>query len=233
MKRINIAIDGHSSCGKGTLARHLAQQLGYVMIDSGAMYRAVTLAALRAGADITSEKEIEALLPGLQIGFEINPDNGRSEVLLNGVNEEKSIRTMEVAAAVSPVSKHSAVRRFLVDMQRQMGRDKGVVMDGRDIGTVVFPDAELKIFMTASPEIRAGRRFRELQQTGVVTTLDEVLENLNSRDQQDSSRADSPLRMAEDARLLDNSSLGIEEQAGIALGWAREAMEGNGGSSAS
>jgi cytidylate kinase len=126
------------------------------------------------------------------------------------------------------VSKHSAVRRFLVDLQRRMGAEKGVVMDGRDIGTVVFPDAELKIFMTASPEIRASRRFRELQQTGVETSLEAVLDNLNNRDQQDSSRADSPLRMAEGARLLDNSSISIAEQADMALGWAREAMEGNG-----
>jgi cytidylate kinase len=228
MKRINIAIDGHSSCGKGTLARHLAEQLGYVMIDSGAMYRAVTLAALRAGADIQSEESLAALLPAVDIAFKVNPDNSRSELWLNGVNEEKNIRTMEVAAAVSLVSKHSAVRRFLVDMQRRMGAEKGVVMDGRDIGTVVFPDAELKIFMTASPEIRASRRFRELQQTGVETSLEAVLDNLNNRDQQDSSRADSPLRMAEGARLLDNSSISIAEQADMALGWAREAMEGNG-----
>jgi cytidylate kinase len=233
MKRINIAIDGHSSCGKGTLARHLAEQLGYVMIDSGAMYRAVTLAALRAGADIQSEESLAALLPAVDIAFKVNPDNGRSELWLNGVNEEKNIRTMEVAAAVSPVSKHSAVRRFLVDMQRRMGAGKGVVMDGRDIGTVVFPDAELKIFMTASPEIRATRRFRELQQMGVETTFEAVLDNLNNRDQQDSSRADSPLRMAEGARLLDNSSISIAEQSEMALSWAREAMEGNGESTAS
>lgn len=225
MKKINIAIDGHSSCGKGTLARYLSQALGYVMIDSGAMYRAVTLAALRAGTDVQDEAALTALLPGLDISFRQNPENGRSELWLNGVYEEPNIRTMEVANSVSAVSKHSAVRRFLVDMQRRMGRDKGVVMDGRDIGTVVFPDAELKIFMTATPEIRAARRFKELSAAGVHTSLEEVLNNLNARDAQDSSRADSPLLMAADAKLLDNSHLSIEAQSAMALDWARQAME--------
>lgn len=225
MKRINIAIDGHSSCGKGTLARYLSQALGYVMIDSGAMYRAVTLAALRAGVNVQDESALSELLSGLDISFRQNPENGRSELWLNGVYEEPNIRTMEVANSVSSVSKHSAVRRFLVDMQRSMGRNKGVVMDGRDIGTVVFPDAELKIFMTASPEIRAARRFKELSAAGINTSLQEVLNNLNARDAQDSSREDSPLLMADDAKLLDNSSLSIEAQSVLALEWAKQAIE--------
>jgi len=225
MNKINIAIDGHSSCGKGTLARYLAKVLGYVMIDSGAMYRAVTLAAIRAGADIHNESSLVAILPGLDIAFRTNPTNGRSELWLNGVCEEHNIRNMQVAAAVSAVSKHSAVRRFLVELQRKMGTDKGVVMDGRDIGTVVFPDAELKIFMTAAPEIRAARRLKELQESGAEATFEAVLENLNSRDAMDSSRTDSPLRMAEDAHLLDNSNLSIEAQSEIALGWAKEAIK--------
>ena len=225
MKRINIAIDGHSSCGKGTLARYLSQALGYVMIDSGAMYRAVTLAALRAGVNVQDESALSELLSGLDISFSQNPENGRSELWLNGVYEEPNIRTMEVANSVSSVSKHSAVRRFLVDMQRSMGRNKGVVMDGRDIGTVVFPDAELKIFMTASPEIRAARRFKELSAAGINTSLQEVLNNLNARDAQDSSREDSPLLMADDAKLLDNSSLSIEAQSVLALEWAKQAIE--------
>jgi cytidylate kinase len=225
VKRINIAIDGHSSCGKGTLARYLSQALGYVMIDSGAMYRAVTLAALRAGVNVQDESALSELLSGLDISFSQNPENGRSELWLNGVYEEPNIRTMEVANSVSSVSKHSAVRRFLVDMQRSMGRNKGVVMDGRDIGTVVFPDAELKIFMTASPEIRAARRFKELSAAGINTSLQEVLNNLNARDAQDSSREDSPLLMADDAKLLDNSSLSIEAQSVLALEWAKQAIE--------
>ncbi len=224
MNKINIAIDGHSSCGKGTLARYLSQALGYVMIDSGAMYRAVTLAALRSGVDVHNEQELSALLPGLDIEFRKNPENGRSELWLNGVYEEPNIRTMEVANSVSAVSKHSSVRRFLVAMQRNMGAHKGVVMDGRDIGTVVFPDAALKIFMTAAPEIRAARRFKELTAAGVQTSLEAVLDNLNGRDAQDSSRADSPLLMANDAKLLDNSNLSIEAQSQIALQWAEEAI---------
>jgi cytidylate kinase len=224
VNKINIAIDGHSSCGKGTLARFLSKELGYVMIDSGAMYRAVTLAALRRGLDIHDEQALAALLPQLDISFRVNPENGRSELWLNGVYEEPNIRTMEVAQAVSMVSKHSAVRRYLVAQQQTMGAQKGVVMDGRDIGTVVFPDAELKIFMTASPEIRAERRYKELSAAGVHTSYEEVLANLNGRDAVDSSREDSPLLMAPGAKLLDNSHLSIEAQGVRALEWAKAAI---------
>lgn len=227
MNKINIAIDGHSSCGKGTLARFLSKELGYVMIDSGAMYRAVTLAALRNGVDIQNEQALAALLPQLDIAFKVNPENGRSELWLNGVYEEPNIRTMEVAQAVSLVSKHTAVRRYLVAQQQTMGAHKGVVMDGRDIGTVVFPDAELKIFMTASPEIRAERRFKELSAAGIQTSYDEVLANLNGRDAVDSSREDSPLLMAPGAKLLDNSHLSIEAQGTQALEWAKAAISGS------
>ncbi len=227
MSKINIAIDGHSSCGKGTLARFLSKELGYVMIDSGAMYRAVTLAALRLGVDINDEQALAALLPQLNISFQVNPETGRSELWLNGEYEEPNIRTMEVAQAVSMVSKHSAVRRFLVAQQRIMGAQKGVVMDGRDIGTVVFPDAALKIFMTAAPEIRAERRFKELSSTGIHTNYEEVLANLNARDAVDSSREDSPLLMAPDAKLLDNSHMSIEAQGAQALEWAKAAINGS------
>jgi len=198
-----------------------------VMIDSGAMYRAVTLAALRLGVDINDEQALAALLPQLNISFQVNPETGRSELWLNGEYEEPNIRTMEVAQAVSMVSKHSAVRRFLVAQQRIMGAQKGVVMDGRDIGTVVFPDAALKIFMTAAPEIRAERRFKELSSTGINTNYEEVLANLNARDAVDSSREDSPLLMAPDAKLLDNSHMSIEAQGAQALEWAKAAINGS------
>lgn len=224
MKRINIAIDGYSSCGKGTLAKQLARELGYKFIDSGAMYRAVTLHVLNHSTNPDDASAVEALLPGIQVDFAVNPSTGRSDVLLNGQDVETDIRTMRVASAVSKVARIPAVRRFLVAMQQQMGRDKGVVMDGRDIGTVVFPDAELKIFMTARPEVRARRRFEELTGSGVNTTYEEVLANLSERDHIDSSRADSPLTLTADYRVLDNSDLGREQQFALAMCWVREAM---------
>lgn len=224
MKRINIAIDGYSSCGKGTLAKQLARELGYKFIDSGAMYRAVTLHVLNHSTNPDDATAVEALLHGIQVDFAVNPSTGRSDVLLNGDNVETDIRTMRVASAVSQVARIPAVRRFLVAMQQQMGRDKGVVMDGRDIGTVVFPDAELKIFMTARPEVRARRRFEELTGSGVNTTYEEVLANLSERDHIDSSRADSPLTLTADYRVLDNSDLDREQQFALAMGWVREAM---------
>lgn len=224
MKRINIAIDGYSSCGKGTLAKQLARELGYKFIDSGAMYRAVTLHVLNHSTNPDDASAVEALLPGIQVDFAVNPSTGRSDVLLNGQDVETDIRTMRVASAVSQVARIPAVRRFLVAMQQQMGRDKGVVMDGRDIGTVVFPDAELKIFMTARPEVRARRRFEELTGSGVNTTYEEVLANLSERDHIDSSRADSPLTLTADYRVLDNSDLGREQQFALAMCWVREAM---------
>jgi cytidylate kinase len=219
LKRINIAIDGHSSCGKGTLAKQLAAELGYKFIDSGAMYRAVTLHMLRAGIPTHNVTAVATALPEISLDFMINQETGRSDVWLNGENVEKEIRSMTVAESVSQVAKISEVRRFLVALQQKMGADKGVVMDGRDIGTVVFPDAELKIFMTATPEVRAHRRFNELLENGTKTTYDEVLANLKQRDQIDSSRSDSPLTMTEDYKLLDNSNLNREDQFRLAMSW--------------
>ncbi len=216
--KINIAIDGYSSCGKGTLAKELAKELGYLFIDSGAMYRAVTLALIRNDIAIDDLEAIGALLPKLEISFEYNGVLNHYQTLLNGDNIESEIRTMKVSNLVSPVSKIDAVRTFLVRQQKAIGQNKGVVMDGRDIGTVVFPDAELKIFMTAQPEIRAQRRLTELKQNGdILSTFDNVLENLKSRDLQDSTRLNSPLRQAEDAIVIDNSNLNRAEQKVLAL----------------
>ena len=227
LKRINIAIDGHSSCGKGTLAKQLAAELGYKFIDSGAMYRAVTLHMLRAGINPQDDNAVAAELSEIRVDFVVNQQTGRSDVWLNGENVEKEIRSMTVAESVSQIAKISEVRRFLVALQQKMGADKGVVMDGRDIGTVVFPDAELKIFMTASPEVRAHRRFNELKENGTKTTYDEVLANLKHRDRIDSSRSDSPLTMTADYKLLDNSSLSRDDQFRLAMKWA-EAILGPG-----
>jgi cytidylate kinase len=224
VKRINIAIDGYSSCGKGTLAKQLAKQLGYKFIDSGAMYRAVTLYALEHHVNPENESEVAALLPEIAVDFEVNPSTGRSDVLLNGRNVESEIRTMKVAGAVSQVARIPEVRRFLVGMQQKMGDNKGVVMDGRDIGTVVFPEAELKIFMTARPEVRAHRRFDELKNSGIETTYEEVLANLTNRDKIDSTRDDSPLTLTADYKVLDNSDISREEQFAMALNWANNTI---------
>ena len=224
MKKINIAIDGYSSCGKGTLAKQLAKQLGYKFIDSGAMYRAVTWYLLEHNIPVEDETEVAVVLPKIDIDFEINPSSGRSDVLVNGLNIEPQIRTMRVAEAVSQVAKLSSVRRYLVELQKQMGIAKGVVMDGRDIGTVVFPDAELKIFMTATPEIRAQRRFEELNCSGVDTSYTEVLKNLQSRDFIDSSREDSPLTLTTAYTVLDNSGLSQDEQFALAMKWVETAI---------
>jgi cytidylate kinase len=226
LKKINIAIDGYSSCGKGTLAKQLAKQLGYKFIDSGAMYRAVTWYLLEHNIPVEDESEVAVVLPKIDIDFEINPSSGRSDVLVNGLNIEPQIRTMRVAEAVSQVAKLSSVRRYLVELQKQMGIAKGVVMDGRDIGTVVFPDAELKIFMTATPEIRAQRRFEELNGSGVDTSYNEVLKNLQSRDFIDSSREDSPLTLTTAYNVLDNSGLSQDEQFGLAMKWVETAIGG-------
>jgi cytidylate kinase len=226
LKKINIAIDGYSSCGKGTLAKQLAKQLGYKFIDSGAMYRAVTWYLLEHNIPVEDESEVAVVLPKIDIDFEINPSSGRSDVLVNGLNIETQIRTMRVAEAVSQVAKLSSVRRYLVELQKQMGIAKGVVMDGRDIGTVVFPDAELKIFMTATPEIRAQRRFEELNGSGVDTSYNEVLKNLQSRDFIDSSREDSPLTLTTAYNVLDNSGLSQDEQFGLAMKWVETAIGG-------
>lgn len=214
-RKIIIAIDGHSSCGKSTFAKAIAARLGYIFIDTGAMYRAVTLYALEHGAipsGIADEERIEAMLGDINIDFRFNPARGASDIYVNGDIVESKIRTIEVSNCVSAVSSIAAVRRKLVAMQQEMGRKRGVVMDGRDIGTVVFPEAELKIYMTADAMVRAERRYKELTAKGDNVTLDEVYENVVSRDKADMSRAISPLRKADDAIVLDNSHMSVEEQ---------------------
>jgi cytidylate kinase len=220
-EKINIAIDGHSSCGKGTLAKNLAKELGYLFIDSGAMYRAVTLYILNEGLGLEEVEQDPAVLGNIKIMFEFDPVRSYYETFLNGVNVENEIRSMRVSKFVSPVSTLKVVRDFLVTQQQNIGKDKGVVMDGRDIGTVVFPDAELKIFMTASAEIRAKRRYEELEKKGVHVNYQEVLHNIKERDHMDSTREESPLAKAEDAITLDNSSMTKDEQARLSLSWAR------------
>ncbi len=215
MKKITIAIDGYSSTGKSTIAKQLAMVLGYVYVDTGAMYRAVTLFALRNGFVGGMSENIPALVGSLhkiELTFTYNEDLGYSEMYLNAKNVEKEIRTLEVSKYVSRVAEIKEVRHKLVDMQKKMGKGKGIVMDGRDIGTVVFPDAELKVFMTASPDKRAYRRYKELLDKGEKVTYEEVLENVRYRDDIDSSREFSPLRKAKDAIGFDNSDMGLKEQ---------------------
>ncbi|MBD78488.1 MAG: cytidylate kinase [Crocinitomicaceae bacterium] len=226
MSKINIAIDGYSSCGKSTLAKRLAQSLSYVFIDTGAMYRAVTLFALQNGY-FNNKLSVDSLIFDLNkvnISFQYNAERQASDVILNGVNVENEIRTMEVSNHVSEIAEVKEVRKKLVALQQEMGRQKGVVMDGRDIGTVVFPKAELKIFMTADDEVRAMRRFDELRQEGDSISLAEVRENLKKRDHIDTHRKEDPLRQAEDAIVLDNSNLNQEQQFELALRWANERM---------
>lgn len=214
-KKIIIAIDGFSSCGKSTFAKSIAARLGYIFIDTGAMYRAVTLYALEHGAirsGIADEERIVALLPEIAITFRFNPQRGASDIYVNGDLVEGKIRTIEVSNCVSAVSSIREVREKLVAMQQQMGERRGVVMDGRDIGTVVFPDAELKIYMTADPKVRAERRYAELRAKGDEVSFDEVLDNVISRDEADMHRAISPLRKADDAVVLDNSRMTVGEQ---------------------
>ena len=214
-KRIIIAIDGHSSCGKSTFAKAIAARLGYIFIDTGAMYRAVTLYALEHGAIsgcIADEELIESMLSDINIDFRFNPERGASDIYVNGDMVEGKIRTIEVSNCVSAVSSIGAVRSKLVAMQQEMGRKGGVVMDGRDIGTVVFPDAELKIYMTADAMVRAERRYKELTAKGDKVSLEEIYENVVSRDKADMTRAISPLRKADDAIVLDNSHMSVEEQ---------------------
>jgi len=214
--KIIIALDGHSSCGKSTYAKLIAAELGYSYIDTGAMYRAVTLAAMDAGLFNETEapplEKIEELLGPMELKLKHNPDKQRTEIFLNGRMVEDLIRSMEVSGHVSYIAAISAVRRKMVEYQRKLGLEKGVVMDGRDIGTVVFPDAEIKIFLTASVEVRAGRRYRELIEKGMAADFKAVQQNLEKRDGIDSSRADSPLKQADDAILLDNSEMTLEEQ---------------------
>ncbi len=215
MKKIVIALDGHSSSGKSTMAKDLAKEIGYTYIDTGAMYRAVTLYCLRNNLikdGCLDVPELEKRMPELDIRLKFNPGTGRPDTFLNGENVENEIRKMEVSNSVSLVATYSFVRKALVARQQLMGKDKGMVMDGRDIGTVVFPEAELKIFVTASPEVRARRRVEELQAKGEPVSYEEVLANVKERDFIDSNREDSPLRKADDALVLDNSTLSIAEQ---------------------
>jgi CMP/dCMP kinase len=216
MRKITIAIDGFSSCGKSTMAKDLAKRIGYIYVDTGAMYRCVTLYALRKGlfkADGTINKtEMERNMDDIKISFVLNPDTKCPETYLNGENVEREIRTMEISSRVSPVATLPFVRTALVAQQQQMGVEKGIVMDGRDIGTVVFPDAELKIFVTASAEVRAQRRFDELKGKGIVASYKDILKNVQDRDYIDSHREVSPLVKADDAITLDNSNMTIEEQ---------------------
>jgi cytidylate kinase len=224
-KPLTIAIDGWSSCGKSTLARQLAQKLGYLYVDSGAMYRAITLYLMREGVDLSDLEAVEQCLPRIQLDFTYNPDRGASDIILNGENVESEIRDLAVAARVSVVAAIPQVREIAVARQQALGKAGGVVMDGRDIGSVVFPEAELKIFMTASPEVRAQRRLRELLVKHPHITLEEVQENLAQRDHIDSTRAVSPLIQCPDARVLDNSNLSMEEQLNLVLGWVRDFLE--------
>lgn len=216
MKKITIAIDGFSSCGKSTMAKDLAKEIGYIYIDSGAMYRAVTLYCLEnslfnSDGSVNSE-ELEKHINDISVSFCLNNDTLKPETFLNGVNVESKIRTMEVSSRVSLVAALGFVREALVKLQQEMGKSKGIVMDGRDIGTVVFPDAELKIFVTASAEIRAQRRYDELLAKGQEVSFDEILKNVEERDRIDQTRTVSPLRKADDAIVLDNSNMTLEEQ---------------------
>ncbi len=213
-KKIIIAIDGFSSCGKSTMAKNLASKIGYTYIDTGAMYRTVALYCLRNGLmnnDNIDTVELERQMPNIHISFKVN-DSGFSDVFLNDENVEKEIRSIEIGAAASRVSALAFVRKALVKQQREMGKEKGIVMDGRDIGTVVFPDAELKIFVTASLDIRAQRRFDELQAKGENVLFEDVLAATKERDERDMNRAESPLRQAPEALVLDNSHMNFEEQ---------------------
>ena len=216
MKKITIAIDGYSSCGKSTMAKDLAKEIGYVYVDTGAMYRSVTLYALRnklfdAEGNVKVD-ELEKQMPEIHISFKFNEATGRPDCYLNGELVEKEIRSLEVSSHVSPIAAIPFVREALVAQQKKMGEDKGIVMDGRDIGTTVFPDAELKIFVTASSQVRAQRRYDELQEKGMPADFEDILKNVEERDYIDTHRETSPLRQAEDAIVLDNSQLTIPQQ---------------------
>lgn len=212
MKKIVIALDGHSSCGKSTTAKQVAAELGYAYIDTGAMYRAVTLYFLDHHVSLTNPKEVKDALNNIEITFHYNPKTQRNETYLNGLNVEDEIRKMYISNQVSEVSVVPEVRRAMVAQQQKMGKRRGVVMDGRDIGTAVFPDAEVKIFMTADVDTRARRRQQELLAKKQLVNLDDIKENLQKRDHIDSTRAESPLRRADDADLLDTSHMTIDEQ---------------------
>ncbi len=225
--KITIAIDGHSSTGKSTAAKQLAQRLKYIYVDTGAMYRAISFFALSEKIyrdNHLHSQELVDSLNKIKISFQYNKETDRADVYLNGENIEKQIRTLEVSSIVSLVAEISEVRAKLVAQQQEMGKEKGVVMDGRDIGTVVFPDAELKVFMTAAPEVRAQRRYDELIERGDDVVYEEVLKNVIERDHIDSTREDSPLTQTEDAMLLDTSKMSREEQFGQLISWVSKAM---------
>lgn len=229
MKKITIAIDGYSSCGKSTMAKDLAKEIGYVYVDTGAMYRAVTLHAMRHHLfdedGTVRQEELRAEMPRIDISFKFNATTGRPDCYLNGELVEKEIRSLEVSSHVSPVAAVPFVREALVAQQKKMGAGKGIVMDGRDIGTTVFPDAELKVFVTASPEVRARRRYDELQAKGMPADLADILRNVEERDYIDTHRETSPLRKADDAITLDNSQLTIAEQKAWLMEEYRKAAE--------
>lgn len=228
MKKITIAIDGYSSCGKSTMAKDLARSIGYVYIDTGAMYRAVTLYAMRHGiihsGSIDADK-LQAEMGNVNISFKLNTETGMPDTYLNGELVEREIRTLEVSNNVSPIATLAFVRAAMVCQQQAMGKEKGIVMDGRDIGTTVFPDAELKIFVTASPEVRAQRRYDELKSKGMPAEYNDILANVKERDYIDSHREVSPLRQAEDAVVLDNSHMTIPEQKEWLLAKFKETIE--------
>ncbi|KAA3439714.1 (d)CMP kinase [Rufibacter hautae] len=224
MKKIVVALDGHSSCGKSTTAKQVAKELGYAYIDTGAMYRAVTLYFLEHYVDLTNPKKVQEALNNIEVTFHRNPKTGRNEVFLNGLNVEDEIRKMYISDKVSEVSVLPAVRHAMVAEQKKMGKRRGVVMDGRDIGTAVFPDAEVKVFMTAEVEIRARRRQQELFEKKQMVPFDDIVENLKKRDFIDSTRAESPLRRAEDAHLLDTSYITIDEQVDFVLDLVASAL---------
>ena len=228
MKKITIAIDGYSSCGKSTMAKDLAKEIGYIYIDSGAMYRAVTLHCIEEGLidnGVINEEKLKAQLPELQITFKLNPQTGKPQTYLNNRLVEDEIRTLAVSSKVSLVAALNFVRTAMVHLQQQMGKEKGIVMDGRDIGTTVFPDAELKIFVTASDEIRAQRRYDELQAKGESGSYEDILQNVRERDLIDTTRKVSPLCKADDAIVLDNSNMSIAEQKQWLAERFREAAE--------
>lgn len=224
MKKIIIAIDGWSSCGKSTMAKQMARELNYVYVDSGAMYRAITLYFLRQSVDFDKPKEINKALGEIELDFRFNETSGQADMYLNDENVEYMIRDLIVAEKVSEVAALREVREFAVAAQQKMGKKKGIIMDGRDIGTVVFPKAELKIFMTADNDVRIERRFKELVQKNPNVTVEEVAENIQMRDYIDSNREHSPLRQADDAVVIDNTHLTHEEQLTKALELAKERM---------
>lgn len=225
--KIIIAIDGFSSCGKSTLAKAMAKALEYVFVDTGAMYRAIALYFLRNNISFTDNNSILVALDKIELRFKYNTESQKSDMYLNGENVEQEIREMRVSQKVSEVASIPAVRDFAVAQQQAMGVDKGIVMDGRDIGTVVFPNAELKLFVTADPAIRLERRYQELLQTNPAISKEEVSANLQQRDLMDSTREHSPLRQAEDALVLDNTNLDRAQQFELAIQWAKERMKSN------